>query len=475
MWRRTVFVLVLLCCGRTLAGARGDSTDAIKNLISKAQRGKSVISAHFCDADSGRTLFSYKADLPMTPASNMKIVTTAAAVDRLGPQFAYETLFGLWGDNLVIIGGGDPLTGEAGDHGDSDDVFRLFAALAETLSERKLKTIPGDLIIDDTLFDDERFHPSWDIKQANKWYAAQVSALNFNANCVDITVRPGASAGGLAKYRTRPETAYVEITNKAVTKTSRSNTTWAARKANSNQITLRGGCRNEQEIRVAIDRPSAYFGFVLAEYLLARGITIEGTLIVRPIRLDQGVLPEGIDWLLSYRTELTAVLTTCNQRSGNWAAECLFKTLGADTGRAGSWASGREAVGAFLGKLDVPEGQFQLDDGCGLSPQNRLSARTLTSVLTYMHNHQAAEVFRESLATPEMGTLSKKRRFSEPMYRGRIYAKTGYISGARALSGYYRTKRDRWLAFAVLANNGTTNKDIDAIVKKAIQVLSAKK
>ena len=477
MRRKIVCLLVLLSCGQVCGAARKEPSKAITDMIAKAQRGKAVLSAHFCDAETGRTLFAHNADLPMIPASNMKLVTSAAATDRLGAQFAYQTVFALLGDDLVVIGSGDPLTGQSQEMRESsDEIFAIFAALQEKLAARNIKTIAGDLLIDDTIFDDVRFHSSWPVAQANRWYAAQVAALNFNGNCVDIHADPAVSAAGPVTFRAVPDTAYATVRNNALSTKSGRNTIWASRKIDSNDITLRGRLRSKQTVRVAIDRPSAYFGFVLAEYLLQHGITIEGKMIVRAVRSAREPLAQKLDVLLRWRTPLKDVLAASNQLSMNLAAECLLKTLGAyrRTGDGqGSWDSGRNVVHAFLSGLGIDAAQFHIDDGSGLSDKNRLSARALTTVLRHMHNHEAATIFRDSLSTPQTGTLNNKRRFGEPGYSKRLYAKTGYITGARALSGYYRSEANRWVAFAVLVQNGGTTEIMDNIVKKALTVLDA--
>jgi len=435
------------------------------------EKRKTNFSIHFRDLSDGKTVFSRNCDTALTPASNMKLITTAAAVDMLGEDFTYETIFALYESNLAIFAGGDPLTGDPVIAQQAGvDIYYIFDNVLEQLKSRNITHFAGGLIIDNTIFDDERYHPSWPIEQANTWYAAQVDALNFNDNCLDVTFAPSTSMNA-ANYHVTPDTGYVNITNRCQTIPGGKTAVGASRDHGTNNITLRGTCSIElvEPINVAIDRPSAFCGFVLAEHLLRNDIRFDGKLIIQRLYDEAGRLPKNMDVLLIYRTPLEDVLLACNQRSLNLAAECLFKTLGAyyqsPSGlprQQGSWLTGRTAVQAFLDKLNIDPASYKIDDGSGLSRENRLSARCITTVLAYMYPE---EIYRRSLATPQTGTLQRNNRFDDPTYKGRLLAKTGYIAGARSLSGYCRSNAGRWLAFSILANDGASSDVLDEIAQ----------
>ena len=452
----------------------------IDQLLADPGHQKTTFAVYVCDPQTDQPLYERNGDTALAPASNMKILTTAAVIDLLGADFTYKTTFALINDNLTIFASGDPLTGDPVlSEEQNSDIFAIFHRLLGSLKQRNMMLIGGDLIIDDFIFDDVRFHPSWPLEQANRWYAAQVSGLNFNDNCVDISLTPADKAGQPACFTLTPSTSYVTVVNQATTAASGPNTCWAARPVDSNHITLRGAVRRTDTINVSIERPSAYFGHCLAEYLLAHDVRIAGKLIIKQLRDDQGRLPAHLDLLVTHETPLKDVLTRANTDSLNLAAECLFKTLGAyhdlppgARHARGSWTSGAKAVGAFLDKLGLDPNQFTIDDGSGLSHQNRVSPRALATVLAYMHHHNAAQLFRDSLASPDEGTLQRRGRFAKPQFRDRLMAKTGYIRGAWALSGYCQNSRNQWLVFAILAHNKTgvnPTSLIDKIVKEIIK------
>jgi serine-type D-Ala-D-Ala carboxypeptidase/endopeptidase (penicillin-binding protein 4) len=433
----------------------------IINLLNKKTYKTTQFSIEFMNLESGREVFSYHDEVPLIPASNLKLVTTAAAIDQLGPDFTYQTAVGLLGGDLAVIAAGDPLIGDPVIAEERKrDINYVFQKIYGALSDRGVTAVAGDLIIDDSFFDDVRFHPSWPVDQANRWYAAQIAAMNLNNNCLDINLTPGKSPGQLVQVSLVPQTQYAQILNKCSTIQKGSDTAWGARSVDSNAITLMGACRQPIKLCVTIDRPSAYFGYVLAEYLVTKGIPIKGKLVVKRLRTDQGRVPPELDVIYTHQTTLADVITRCNQNSLNMAAECLYKTLGAYYGvaagqecRQGTWETGREAVNAFLKKIGVPADQYLIDDGCGLSKKNRISAAALTAVLKYTYSRPAAEMYQKSLAEPGEGTMRKRHIFRESRYQSRIMVKTGYVAGTRCMSGYCRQKDGQWLAFSILTNN----------------------
>jgi len=481
---RTYIILFCLILPGQVVIAKSDSGfgSRIRGVLNSPANKKTLYSIHFCDMANGREVFSFNSGRPQKPASNMKLITTAAALDLLGPDFVYETVYGLKNGNLVIVAGGDPLLGDpkiAQQTGGT--IFDIFKKLKAELRTHGITTIPGHIVIDDSIFDDERFHPSWPIDQANRWFAAQVSGLNFNDNCVDIVFSPSHS-GAPARFQLTPDTDYLKITNKCRTVSKGKTAVGATRQHNTNKVTLIGKCRTAitKPIYVAVDQPTAYHGYVLAEYLLTQGIKInsDGKLLIEQVRGPDNTLPDDLQILLTHRTPIDIVLDQCNQRSLNLAAECLLKTTGAYYQAAqqpggkinnGSWKTGRAAVEAFLKKIGIDSAQYKIDDGSGLSHNNRISAKCFTKVLRFMFNHKAAKMYRDSLADSDRGTLKKKRRFSNPKYKGRVLAKTGYINSVNTLSGYCKTKSGRWLAFSILTNKpAASNSIIDKIVKEVI-------
>ncbi|MCU0916078.1 MAG: D-alanyl-D-alanine carboxypeptidase/D-alanyl-D-alanine-endopeptidase [Planctomycetes bacterium] len=403
-------------------------------------------SIHVVEPGSGTVVFSHNARKPMMPASNMKLVTTAAALRYLGVDFVYTTRVGLQAGALVVIGSGDPLLGDPS----TDDRYNrssgwIFQEIVQALRKHNLTEV-NDIIVDTTVFDNERVHPSWPAKDYNKWYACETCGLNFNTNCIEVSA---SNLGDSVAVSVEPRTTFVQIVNEVEPVTDDNSAIGANRTVQPNKIIVFGKCRNrEGPFRVAIEQPAAFFGYCLAENLVQAGITPRGRLMEKAVTVDAGFTP-----LLEFTTPLADCLRRANTDSLGLVPEALCKTIDAYSRpdhKNGSWAGGRERIGKYLVELGIPAEEFVIDDGSGLSRQNRLTAHGIARLLRHLYRGPHWELFQGSLAVGgEDGTIDK--HFSEPQYRGRVHAKTGYISGVRALSGVCLTDKGPYI-FSILSN-----------------------
>ncbi len=212
---------------------------------------------------------------------------------------------------------------------------------------------------------------------------------------------------------------------------------------------------------VAIENPAGFFASVLSDKLKASGILVRGQWLQKDVKNDP-----DIRYLMIIKTPITNVLKRCNTDSLGLAAECLVKTISAENtpGRVkGRWSHGLSLVSQYLDSLKIPETSYVLDDGSGLSRNNRLSPECLVAVLADMIHSKDAKIFTASLAVGgEDGTIRKY--FRQSPYRGNIIGKTGYISGVRSFSGICKTPRGDIL-FSILTEkgNGYTRRCINDI------------
>jgi D-alanyl-D-alanine carboxypeptidase/D-alanyl-D-alanine-endopeptidase (penicillin-binding protein 4) len=458
-------ILAILLIVSTFTGkVCADLGGRLDSIVASQTEGKVRIGVHILNPKTGSVIYSHNASTPLTPASNMKLITTASALHYLGPDFVYQTRAGLVGDNLAVIGSGDPLLGDKSTTEKvSFDPRWMLKDISGQLQTGNVTAV-NDIIIDSTVFDDERVHPSWPKDDLNKWYACEVSGLNYNGNCIEIIAE---DVGGRVQLTLDPQTAYVEIINKCTATSKGPDTVWGSRQPGSNVITVMGTCYKQcQPVRVAIDRPPAFFGYLLAEELKRTGITVRGRLVEKEVLNDNKFKTVAI-----YRTSLWDVLVRCNRDSLGMAAECLLKTVSASrepNGREGSWAGGRKLNSQYLLSLGIPPDQFIIDDGSGLSEKNRLTANALATVLLKLYRDQNWERFKQTLAVGGTeGTIEKY--FGEPKYKGKVFAKTGYIGGVKALSGICVTPSgDRIFSIITNNTNGATRQAINDIVKAII-------
>jgi serine-type D-Ala-D-Ala carboxypeptidase/endopeptidase (penicillin-binding protein 4) len=395
------------------------------------------------------TIFQSNAEHPLIPASNLKVVTTSAALNQLGPDFKFRTLLLQKGQDIAIVGDGDPTFGDVEMlrkvGWDTTTVFRNWA---ELLKKRGVTDV-RNVIVDDSVFDQQFFPTNWPTDQENRRYAAEVSGFNLNANCVDFFIKRGP-AGQVVDYVTNPPTRYLSVTNKCIA--GDRNAIGLSRNNGTNKVTLYGeaDANNVEPVSVSVHDPALFAATVFAETLGSDGIKVANTGRDRTIRASQN---DGWTVIAVHETPLDSVLPRCNKDSMNLYAESLCKRLGfAATGTSGSWQSGTTAVATFLTKtVGVSENEFFLDDGCGLSKKNGVSANLISQVLRYNFEATYKDHFVKSLAVAGVdGTLDY--RFKGTDLRGRVFAKSGYVVGVCSLSGYLRTKDDQWYAFSILFN-----------------------
>lgn len=437
-------------------------TEQIDAIINQPSQKKVQYSIAIVKADSAEIMYYHNANEAIIPASNMKIITSAAALKYLGPDYEFKTKVGLCGDMLVITGGGDPLLGdEVTDAKYQREPGWIFKDIAATLKRNNITAIK-DIIVDSSIFDDERVHPNWPRKELNRWYACEVGGLNFNDNCIAVTVR---NIGDKVTVDIEPKTGYIEIINKVTPIRKGKSAAGAYRNKQPNKLTIKGKCRKQEgPFDVAIEKPAEFFAFLLREHLAGAGIKVDGQIL-------EESAPCYYKKIAEYSTPITDCLARCNKNSLGLAAEALVKTIAVETmssGRNGNWALGRNLIHGYLGGLGIERGEFHVDDGSGLSRENRLSANAITKVLLDVYKSKNWALYKDSLAVGGVdGTISKY--FKEEKYRGKIFGKTGYIDGVKSFSGICSGKNGDYI-FSILANKtrGGTRKAINDIAKAII-------
>ena len=417
---------------------------------------------------SDETLYGVNAGRLLMPASNMKIVTLAAAAERLGWDYRYETrVFGsapieagagvLHGD-LIVVGSGDPSIG-----GRSGPPTRVFDAWADELRDLGLRQVDGRIVGDDRAFEDRRLGAGWAWDDLGEGYAAGAGALQFNENGVRATIAPGQAVGDPAIVTLEPAGSGLVVQNELKTAPEDALPSIRAQR-------LPGGARTElrglvplsrapTSHTVSVDDPALFFVTVLRNTLIARGIDVRGPPVNRAdIRDIDAVASSGAApaLLLSYRSPpLSSLAVTLMKVSQNLYAETLLKTIGAAGGSPTTDAGRASARSAVLG-WGVEAGELIMRDGSGLSRYNYATPQTLVTILTHVdRDEKLREPFESALPIAgQDGTLAG--RMIDTAAAGNARAKTGSIANARALSGYVRTSDGEPLVFSIIANNFET-------------------
>jgi len=419
---------------------------------------------------TGERLFSHNARVPLRPASTMKILTGAAALTLLKPEFVFET-------DVLVTGPIDRAGTMAGDlyvrgSGAPDLVAEAWWLTARELARLGLRRVTGDLIGDDSFFDEDPRPAGWPPLSVDSWYNAPVSALSCNFNVITVRAVPGDFPGARPGVDLDPASSFFRISNRARTADRRSDLTVVRLYEDGrNTIVIDGDIRlggGPQVFRRAVEDPTLFALHTFRDIALREGITIGGA-------LRRGRAPEQAQVLYSHRSRPLAVLVRdMNKNSNNFMAEALLKTLGARfAGAPGTTEKGLAALQSYLMDLGVHTATARLSDGSGLSELNRLHAGLLAETLARAH--------RDFSVGPELvGSLSVggidgtlDARFSNGVDRRQVRAKTGRLAGVAALAGYAVNRDGHPFAFAVLANdirgsNGSAQRAIDQLVSELI-------
>lgn len=448
--RRIVALGVVFLCRVAFAGPA--IADRLADALAPVSGAKTVLGVHVVDLSDGSTIYERNATKPLIPASCMKLAVMAASIDQLGPDYSFTTVLAIRGSDLVVIGSGDPTFGDEklADARDQE-IGAAFKQWAERLKAAGVKQIPGNIVVDDFIFDLDFVAENWPKDQYQAWYEAPIGGLNFNANCVAAVVGP-TKPGAAASVHLIPPNDYVRVSNAA--RTGNKMTVTVHRLRDSDTLKLTGSVSKAGQLEVVTVRdPGLFFGSVLKHAMEAEGIRIGGEVVREKVRLDSSTLPKDVHIVAIHSAPIADALRRAGSDSLGMMAEGLFKAMGAKIAGVGSWESGQSAMHAFYRKLGISANQVSVDDGSGLSRENRISPAAMTRILSKVHRDEKRfDLLRSSLGVSgESGTLRKRMRSGGA--KGRVYGKTGTIRGVRTLAGYIHTNGDQWIAFAFFYND----------------------
>lgn len=414
--------------------------------------------------NTGEIVYARNEKKMFMPASNLKLFTASAALKELGPEFQYVTrlvtngsIVGntLYGD-LIVIGSGDPSISGRFNDGRPTETFEQWA---DSLKQRGITEIVGNVIGDDNCFDDDNYGAGWASGYETDYYAAQISGLSFNDNCIDFRIVPSFDGKGPCSISWIPTTAYVNVVNQ--TKQTVSKDTSAEinffRARGTNTVYVRGSIpagKNEHKESVSVENPTLYTVSVLKEVLETKGIRIDG----HPLDCDE--LKDTIRYdraiqLASYTSVPTsAIIGVINKSSQNLYAENVFRTLGFEKFGLGSAGNGRAVSFPLFALWGVDTSMMRMADGSGLSRKNLVTPTDVVSVLAGMYNDDGFESYYETFPIAGIdGSL--KNRMKGTKAEGNIRAKTGMIDFVRTLSGYVTSRDGEMFAFSMMVNHYT--------------------
>lgn len=411
-------------------------------------------------AETGELLYSHDGDRQVRPASNMKIITSVAALEVLGPDYQFSTEVLTDGEivestlegNLYLKGKGDPTLLK-------EDLDQFAAAL----KEQGIDEITGDIIGDDSWFDDVRLSEdmSWDNEPS--YVAAQISALtlspddDYDTGSIIVEVYPGTDVGEPARVKTIPETDVVTIVNDSNTVASGEGKNISVeREHGSNQIVIEGQIPVDGSIsRVwsSVWEPTEYVLDVFKKSLEEQDISMNDDATI-----ERGLTPDEADVLKSKQSmPLEDILIPFMKLSNNGHAEILTKEMGRSVYGEGSWTNGIQVLNDIMSKFDLDGESILLRDGSGMSDKTLIPADELSHLLYAIQDREWFPIFENALPVAGEsdrlvgGTL--RNRMTGESTKGNVKAKTGSLTSVSTLSGYVTTQDGEKLIFSMLMNN----------------------
>lgn len=440
----------------------------------------------------GRVLYARNADRTFAPASNMKVYTTAVALDSLGADYRWRTSVyaesepdgnGTLAGDLTLYGRGAPDLSSSIDGGESKS---SLAELADELYKRGVRRVRGDIVGDESYFRGDPLGDGWLWNDVQWYFGAEVSALSINDNEIEVVATPSTKPDEVASIKLKPETAYVQVKNDTNTaERGAPPTIGITRGLSDNQVRVWGdfplGGR-ALSARLSVHQPALWAATLMREALKGRGITVEGVARSVDAREEEKgkkrIDPARAVELASIRGKtLGEIIRSTNKESINLYAELILRTLGKERGESapaadpkkmrtrGDDEAGLAVVRQWLEKHGIPTDALALHDGSGLSRLDLVTPEATARLLAAVTQTPAARVFRDSLPIAGRdGTLKFRLR---SVGADKIVAKTGTLTYINSLSGYATTADDEPLVFSIICNDETTaassTRTIDAI------------
>ncbi|MGE7944990.1 D-alanyl-D-alanine carboxypeptidase/D-alanyl-D-alanine endopeptidase [Lysinibacillus xylanilyticus] len=440
-------------------------TTKVNSVISKNWKNNEY-SITVRDMESGDVLYNKNGEKMIRPASSHKLLISAAALDLLGPDYRFETKVyvdgpienGVLQGNIYLQGGGDPTLLPS--HLDS---------FASGLKKMGISKITGSLIADDTWFDTDRLPKGIVPQEEALPYASRISALTISPNeqydiaTVQVKVA-GSKVGTTANVQLVPFASTIPIVNKTkVVKKGEKSTVKITREYGKDRIVVTGNlpAGSEKSTYVTVYDPTLYTLDVFREKLVAKGI--------QTMPLNMGQVPENAQQVgISYSKPLKDINFKFLKLSNNGMGDMFTKQLGRVLLGEGSWSAGIQAIRTYGNDIGLNMDQWVFEDGSGLSHQNRASSMQESLLLYKVRSKSWYYSYLDAL--PHAGRKGKLvgATLENRMKGYSVSAKTGYISGTHALSGYVKGKSGKWYIFSILTQGNKTSAipTIDEIVKQ---------
>ena len=470
--KRTLLIYLLLWCTATYAQLKPEADHAqaaIDSIVTDPALENAVVSI-YAIAGNGRTIVDIDGGKMLVPASNMKLISTGAALHKLGPDHRFETAIGHDGviengvlkGNLYIVGGGDPTLGSKDSIAVSlEKVFGQWEEMVRTAGIRKIE---GRIIGDGRAFEGMMEEPTWLWNDIGTYYGAGTTGLMFYENMQSFSVAAGEQVGAPVKISpSYPQAPWMEFRYNCTTGENGTGDQLYMYTSDLAPVAeIRGTYgldRGKKRLDCSNKFPEYTCAHYFASHLSKKGIECKGG--VGDFRLDTQWKPQGEITILgkTYSPTLDRIIFETNHASNNLYAETLLRGLSKEMTGSATYESAYIALGQVMKELEVEMKGADIQDGSGLSRQNYVSAEFFCRFLEGMMSSPHFEAYANSLPSPgKPGTLSYNMKNYPESLKERILVKSGSMNGVRCYSGYVIPAdgcKDDCIIFSILVNNCT--------------------
>ncbi|WP_273853067.1 D-alanyl-D-alanine carboxypeptidase/D-alanyl-D-alanine endopeptidase [Guptibacillus spartinae] len=481
-WKTSLILLLLvllvlppLSSNQNVSADKTNSTlsTQLNEILSDERLDGAIAGVSVRSASSGEIIYENYGDTRLTPASNMKLFTAGAALETLGPDYRFTTELLTDGQlknkflkgNLYLKGKGDPTL-----------LKEDFDELAHSLKEKGVHKIKGDLIGDNSWYEDEALSQDLSWSDEDNYYGAKVSALtaspneDYDAGTIIVEAYPGKHPGDPVDVRLSPSSEVITVQNRAKTVSADEDAELSiTREHGSNTILVEGEISVDATRKrewIAVWNPAEYALSLMKQSLKEAGIQLKGDLVLRTTPKEATLLVEKKSMPLS------ELLIPFMKLSNNGHAELLVKEIGKVKKKEGSWEAGLEVMNDFLEEVGLDTEEMRLRDGSGISHVSLIKPSQLSDYLYRIQDKNWFEEFNYSLPVAgdadrfEGGTL--RYRMRDTAAEQVVHAKTGSLTGVSSLSGYV----DNGLVFSIMLNQFVEEDDIKDIEDEIAVVLA---
>lgn len=416
---------------------------------------------------TGEELHSVNPDLSLIPASALKIVTTATALNILGKEYRYETLLQYCGQiddkdilhgNLYILGSGDPAFGSP-HMKDTETTEEIFEKWFEALQKLGIKKVEGQIIADESVFDNELVPREWTWEDVGNYYGAGSSGLTVRENKYTIYFEPDLTPGKPARVlKTDPPLPWVDFINQVYTAQPHTgDNVYILGSPFSNKRWLTGTVPAgvaKFGVRGSMPDPAYFCARHFHDFLKEKGLQITEKPTTSIMLQEKNIFKVEKRYTIAIHNSppLKKIIERTNTNSVNTYAENLLKTIALKEQMTGTTNAGIKTVKEFWSNKGIDIQGFYMHDGSGLAQKNRITPKQLAHILKLSADSPNSNPFFESLATAgHTGTLSH-------LFRGMpsqdiLIAKSGFLSNVIAYAGYTKTKSNELIAFVLIVND----------------------